>query len=185
MDKWSFPQKSASGPFVWCRSIESQNPSLWAAVGSLAPKIGCVPQTLNEWMRMHELDNGVRQGTTTADKDRLQELERENREPRKANKILKLAGAFFLPTRSPMPLLLKGVPHPDDGRQAAAMGVAGLIVSNQGGRTLDTTPSTASVLARMAQAVDGLLPLISDGIRRSTDVLKALAPGARVADRTL
>jgi 4-hydroxymandelate oxidase len=84
-----------------------------------------------------------------------------------------------------MPLLLKGVPHPDDGRQAAAMGVAGLIGSNQGGRTLDTTPSTASVLARMAQAVDRLLPLINDGIRRSTDVLKALALGARGADRTL
>jgi len=70
-------------------------PSLWAAVESLAPKIGCVPHTLYEWMRRHEVDSGVRQGTTTADKDRLKELERENRELRKANEILKLASAFF------------------------------------------------------------------------------------------
>jgi transposase-like protein len=70
-------------------------PSLWAAVESLAPKIGCVPHTLYEWMRKHEVDSGVRQGTTTADKDRLRELERENRELRKANEILKLASAFF------------------------------------------------------------------------------------------
>ena len=74
-------------------------PSLWAAVESLAPKIGCVPHTLYEWMRKHEVDSGVRQGTTTADKDRLKELERENRELRKANEILKLASAF-LPRRS-------------------------------------------------------------------------------------
>ena len=70
-------------------------PSLWAAVESLAPKIGCVPHTLYEWVRKHEVDSGVRQGTTTADKDRLKELERENRELRKANEILKLASAFF------------------------------------------------------------------------------------------
>lgn len=70
-------------------------PSLWAAVESLAPKIGCVPHTLYEWMRKHEVDSGVRLGTTTADQDRLKELERENRELRKANEILKLASAFF------------------------------------------------------------------------------------------
>ena len=70
-------------------------PSLWAAVESLAPKIGCVPHTLYEWTRKHEVDSGVRHGTTTADKDRLKELERENRELRKANEILKLASAFF------------------------------------------------------------------------------------------
>ena len=69
--------------------------SLWAAVESLAPKIGCVPHTLYEWMRKHEVDSGTRQGTTSSDKDRLKELERENRELRKANEILKLASAFF------------------------------------------------------------------------------------------
>ena len=70
-------------------------PSLWAAVESLAPKIGCVPHTLYEWMRKHEVDSGTRQGTTSSDKDRLKELERENRKLRKANEILKLASAFF------------------------------------------------------------------------------------------
>ncbi len=70
-------------------------PSLWAAVESLAPKIGCVPHTLYEWMSKHEVDSGTRQGTTSSDKDRLKELERENRELRKANEILKLASAFF------------------------------------------------------------------------------------------
>ncbi len=70
-------------------------PSLWAAVESLAPKIGCAPHTLYEWVRKHEVDSGTREGTTTADKDRLRELERENKELRKANEILKLASAFF------------------------------------------------------------------------------------------
>lgn len=78
-----------------------------------------------------------------------------------------------------LPVLLKGVLHPDDARQAAALGVAGLIVSNHGGRTLDTSPSTASVLPRVVDAVAGALPLLVDGgIRRGTDVLKAMALGA-------
>ena len=70
-------------------------PSLWAAIESIAPKIGCVPQTLNEWVKRDEIDNGMRAGVTTTDQQRLKELERENRELRKANEILKLASAFF------------------------------------------------------------------------------------------
>ena len=78
-----------------------------------------------------------------------------------------------------LPVLLKGVLHPDDARQAAALGVAGLIVSNHGGRTLDTAPATAHALARIADAVQGALALLVDGgIRRGTDVLKAIALGA-------
>ncbi|MBY0453586.1 MAG: alpha-hydroxy-acid oxidizing protein [Burkholderiaceae bacterium] len=78
-----------------------------------------------------------------------------------------------------LPVLLKGVLHPDDARQAAALGVAGLIVSNHGGRTLDTAPATAHALPRIADAVQGALPLLVDGgIRRGTDVLKAVALGA-------
>jgi 4-hydroxymandelate oxidase len=78
-----------------------------------------------------------------------------------------------------LPVLLKGVLHPDDARQAAALGVAGLIVSNHGGRTLDTVPATAAVLPRIVQAVAGELPVLVDGgIRRGTDVLKAMALGA-------
>jgi transposase len=72
-----------------------QYPSLWAAIESIAPKIGCVPQTLNEWVKRHQIDTGARDGVTTSDLQRLKELERENKELRKANEILKLASAFF------------------------------------------------------------------------------------------
>jgi len=67
-------------------------PSLWAAI---APKIGCVPQTLNEWVKRHQINTGAREGITTSELQRLKELERENKELRKANEILKLASAFF------------------------------------------------------------------------------------------
>ena len=70
-------------------------PSLWAAIESIAPKIGCVPQTLNEWVKRDEVDSGSRPGTTTTDMQRLKELEREVKELRRANEILKLASAFF------------------------------------------------------------------------------------------
>jgi len=78
-----------------------------------------------------------------------------------------------------LPVVLKGVLHPDDARQAAALGVGGLIVSNHGGRTLDTAPATAAVLPRIVQALGGLTPVLVDGgIRRGTDILKAMALGA-------
>lgn len=78
-----------------------------------------------------------------------------------------------------LPVLLKGVLHPDDTRQAVASGACGLIVSNHGGRTLDTTITTASALPRLAEAVKGEVPLLVDGgIRRGTDVLKAIGLGA-------
>ena len=70
-------------------------PSLWAAIESIAPKIGCVPQTLNEWVKRVEVDTGVRDGITTAEAQRVKELEREVKELRRANEILKLASAFF------------------------------------------------------------------------------------------
>lgn len=79
-----------------------------------------------------------------------------------------------------LPVLLKGVAHHADARQAAALQVAGLIVSNHGGRTLDTVPPTAALLPAIVHAVDGAMPVLVDGgIRRGTDVLKALALGAR------
>ena len=70
-------------------------PSLWAAVESIAPKIGCVSQTLLEWVERQEVDGGLRAGITTAEAQRLEELEREVKELRRANEILKLANAFF------------------------------------------------------------------------------------------
>ena len=81
-----------------------------------------------------------------------------------------------------LPVLLKGVMHPADARQAVSAGAAGLIVSNHGGRTLDTAPATATALPRVVEAVraiDAALPVLVDGgIRRGTDVLKAMALGA-------
>jgi 4-hydroxymandelate oxidase len=80
----------------------------------------------------------------------------------------------------PIPILLKGVMNPEDAVRAADSGVAGLIVSNHGGRNLDTTPSTAEALPRIAEKLNGRLPLLVDGgIRRGTDVLKAIALGAQ------
>jgi transposase len=70
-------------------------PSFWAAIESIAPKIGCVPQTLNEWVKRVEVDSGVRDGVTTTEAQRVKELEREVKELRRANDILKTASAFF------------------------------------------------------------------------------------------
>jgi transposase-like protein len=72
-----------------------EHPSQWAAIESIAVKIGCAPQTLHTWIRQHEVDDGQRPGLSTSEGQRIKELERENRELRKANEILKLASAFF------------------------------------------------------------------------------------------
>ena len=72
-----------------------QYESQWAAVVSISGKMGCMSQTLLNWVRQHERDTGQRDGTTTAEAQRVKELEREVRELRRANEILKLASAFF------------------------------------------------------------------------------------------
>ncbi|MCB2007528.1 MAG: alpha-hydroxy-acid oxidizing protein [Rhodoferax sp.] len=78
-----------------------------------------------------------------------------------------------------LPVLVKGILHPDDALLARDMGAAGIIVSNHGGRTLDTAWPSACALPAVAQALAGALPILVDGgIRRGTDVLKALALGA-------
>ena len=59
------------------------------------PKIGCVPQTLHDWVKREEVDSGQREGLTTSERERLKQLERENKELRRANDILKTASAFF------------------------------------------------------------------------------------------
>ena len=63
--------------------------SHWAAIASIAPKIGCTPETLRKWVRRTEIDSGHRAGLTSEDKARLKELKRENRELRWANEILR------------------------------------------------------------------------------------------------
>ena len=70
-------------------------PSEWAAIESIAPKIGCVPQTLYGWVRKHHTNTGQRPDQTTDERERLKALERENRELRKANEILRLVSAYF------------------------------------------------------------------------------------------
>ena len=96
------------------------------------------------------------------------------------SQALSWADVDWLLARSPLPLLLKGITHPDDARQAASLGVAGLICSNHGGRVLDTLPATAELLPAIVQAVQGACPVLVDGgIRRGTDIVKALALGAQ------
>ena len=78
--------------------IESQNDydSQWAAISSIAPKIGCTPETLRIWLRQYERDAGAGDGgLSTTERQRLKELERENRELRRSNDILRQASAYF------------------------------------------------------------------------------------------
>lgn len=79
-----------------------------------------------------------------------------------------------------VPLWLKGVMNPDDALRAAGTGAAGIIVSNHGARNLDTLPATAEALPQVVERIQGKLPVMVDGgIRRGSDVLKALAMGAK------
>jgi transposase len=74
---------------------EAEHPSRWAAIASIAAKIGCTGQTLNEWVKQAERDSGRKPGLTTDMAARLKALERENRELRQANEILRKASAYF------------------------------------------------------------------------------------------
>ena len=69
--------------------------SEWAAIQSIATKIGCMPETLRLWLRQSERDRGERVGPTTDERERIRALERENRELRQANEILRKASAYF------------------------------------------------------------------------------------------
>ncbi len=69
--------------------------SQWEAIGSIAAKIGCTAETLRRWVRQAERDQGLRTGSTTAEQERIRALERENRELRQANEILRKASAYF------------------------------------------------------------------------------------------
>ncbi|MBP1847917.1 transposase-like protein [Rhizobium petrolearium] len=74
---------------------EAEHPSRWAAIMSISGKIGCTAQTLNEWVKKAEVDSGRKPGLTTDMAARLKALERENRELRQANEILRKASAYF------------------------------------------------------------------------------------------
>ncbi len=77
--------------FGHLREYESE----WAAISSIAAKVGCTPETLRKWVRQDQKDRGQRAGATTAELERLKELERENRELRQVNEILRKASAYF------------------------------------------------------------------------------------------
>jgi transposase-like protein len=72
-----------------------EHPSQWAAITSIAGKLGCTPQTLRTWLQQAERDAGRRGGLTTTERQRLKELEREVRELRRSNEILRKASAYF------------------------------------------------------------------------------------------
>jgi transposase-like protein len=74
---------------------EGEHRSRWAAITSIAGKIGCTAQTLNEWVKKVEVDRGQRAGVSTDMADKMKALERENRELRQANEILRKASAYF------------------------------------------------------------------------------------------
>lgn len=77
------------------RDHAAEYASQWAAIESIAAKIGCTAETLRRWVRQNERDGGKRAGTTTDEKERIKALERENRELRQANEILRKASAYF------------------------------------------------------------------------------------------
>lgn len=93
---------------------------------------------------------------------------------------LEWSSVDWLRSETRLPVLLKGVLAPDDAREAVRRGVAGLIVSNHGGRQLEGSIATLDALPAVVEAVDGDVPVLLDGgVRRGTDVVKALALGAR------
>jgi transposase len=74
---------------------QGEHSSQWAAISAFAEKFGCTPETLRKWVRQAEINHGKRAGLSSSERDRLKELERENRDLKRANEILRKASAFF------------------------------------------------------------------------------------------
>ena len=83
---------------------QTEHSSQWATIQSIASKLGCTSETLRRWVRQAERDQGLRSGMTSDDRERLKKLERENRELKRANEILRKASAFFAQAELDRPL---------------------------------------------------------------------------------
>ena len=83
---------------------QTEHSSQWATIQSIAFKLGCTSETLRRWVRQAERDQGIRNGMTSDDRERLKKLERENRELKRANEILRKASAFFAQAELDRPL---------------------------------------------------------------------------------
>jgi transposase len=92
-----FPRAVRERAVRLVREHRREPPSEWAAITSIAGKRGASPETVRHWVRRAEVDDGRRPGVTTEARERIRQLERENRELRRANEILKAASAFFAP----------------------------------------------------------------------------------------
>uniref|UniRef100_M8CDY8 (S)-2-hydroxy-acid oxidase n=1 Tax=Aegilops tauschii TaxID=37682 RepID=M8CDY8_AEGTA len=111
----------------------------------------------------------------TADGSKLEKYARDTLDP-----SLSWKDVEWLKSITSLPILLKGIVTAEDARKAVEAGAAGIIVSNHGARQLDYAPATISALEEVVKAVAGAVPVLVDGgVRRGTDVLKALALGAR------
>ncbi len=95
MNRGRYPKEMRERAVRMVFEHREEHPSLWAAISSIAEKFGVSPETLRKWVRRAEVDEGLRPGLTTSERERLKALEREVRELRRANEILKSASAFF------------------------------------------------------------------------------------------
>ena len=95
MSKRGFSAEFRQRAVRMVKEHREEHRSEWAAIQSIATKIGCMPETLRLWLRQSERDRGDRVGPTTDEREKIRALERENRELRQANEILRKASAYF------------------------------------------------------------------------------------------